>query len=150
MNGSSDNRIMPYAVEAAWVSSRWESLEKFVTRFNGDTTQDFNVSIAKLFSTLRHGPNKEDVSGIIREIREKISTSMNSSATASLQAAHDILLRCHVLADLEMVIGAHHRNDDDHRKTLDLLESRLNVIGAYFNDKQYILGIQRAAMELTR
>lgn len=75
---------------------------------------------------------------------------MNHSATASLQAAHDIMLKCHVLTDLEIITSANPRDEEDRKATMALLDGRVEVIGAYFNDKQYLLGIRRAAMELTR
>jgi hypothetical protein len=33
---------------------------------------------------------------------------------------------------------------------LESLNRRLEVLGAYLNDKQYLLGIRRAAMQLSR
>lgn len=149
-NTSSESKLMPYAVEAAWVTSRWESLSKFTTRFNGNMAQDFNISIAVLFDSLRKGDGKEAIQSTLQQIRENIASSMNESATASLQAAHDQLLRCQVLTDLELIIDANPRSEDDRRNIMALLNGRLEVIGAYFNDKQYLLGIRRAALELTR
>lgn len=149
-NASNVNKIMPFAVEAAWVTSRWESLGKFTSRFNGSTIQDFNISIATLFESLRRQCAPEEFTRAIAEIRENIAATMNASATASLQAAHEQLLKCHVLVDLEFIVGSNPKNDDERRKTMELLDGRLKVIGAYFNDQQYLLGIRRAAMELMR
>ena len=149
-NISNVNRIMPFAVEAAWVTSRWESLGKFTSRFNGSMMQDFNISIGTLFESLRSQGSPDQFTQLISEIRENIAATMNASETASLQAAHEQLLKCHVLADLEFIVGSSPQNDEEHRKTMELLDRRLNVIGAYSNDKQYLLGIRRAAMELMR
>lgn len=149
-DSSSDNKIMPFAVEAAWVTGRWESLAKFTNRFHGNTTQDFNISIATLFESLHKQQGPESFAKKLQDTREKISSSMNTSATASLQAAHGLLLKCHVLTDLEIIVGANTETEDDRRATMGLLDGRLEVIGAYFNDKQYLLGIRRAAMELSR
>ncbi|KJZ74837.1 hypothetical protein HIM_05746 [Hirsutella minnesotensis 3608] len=148
--GSSDNKIMPFAVEAAWVTGRWESLNTFTNRFQGDVVQDFNVAVAALFDSLHRKCEPQVFSRTIRSIREKIASEMTASATASLQSAHDLLLKCHVLTDLELIV--HSRNDDEEerKRTMGLLSGRLEVIGAYFSDKQYLLGIRRAAMELTR
>lgn len=112
--------------------------------------QDFNISIAALFDSLRKGGSYDQFTAIVQEIRENIASSMNSSATASLQAAHEQLLRCHVLTDLDIIVASNPTNEEEHRKTMSLLDIRLEVIGAYFNDKQYLLGIRRAAMELMR
>ena len=150
-NASSVNKVMPFAVEAAWVTSRWEALGKFARRFNGITTQDFNISIASVFESLRlQGTTIDQFKESVAGIRESIATTMNASATASLQAAHEQLLKCHVLSDLEFIVEANPKKEDDRRRIMELLDSRLEVIGANFSDKQYLLGIHRAAMELTR
>lgn len=149
-NSSSENRIMPFAVEAAWVTGRWESLEKFTNRFQGSKLHDFNMSIAYLFDSLRAGRGTEHYAEILREIRESVSSSLNASATTSLRTAHEQLLRSHVLTDIEMIITAGHHSETEHRKLLSLLDNRLNMIGAYSNDKQYLLGVRRAAMMLTK
>ncbi|KAK5991079.1 Protein kinase rad3-like protein, partial [Cladobotryum mycophilum] len=125
----SENKIMPFAVEAAWVTGRWENLANFTGRFQGSVIQDFNMSLAGLFYSLH---------------KKCSDTSFRESA------AHEMMLKCHVLTDLEIIVGAKMANEDDRSKTMALLNGRLEVIGAYVNDKQYILGIQRAAMELIR
>ncbi|CAH0039431.1 unnamed protein product [Clonostachys solani] len=149
-NSSSDNRIMPFAVEAAWVTGRWESLDKFTNRFQGSKLHDFNMSIAYLFDSLHAGRGTEHYTEILREIRESVSSSLNASATTSLRTAHEQLLRSHVLTDIEMIITAGNQSEPEHRKLLSLLDNRLNMIGAYSNDKQYLLGVRRAAMMLTK
>ncbi|KAM5379618.1 hypothetical protein ACJZ2D_003812 [Fusarium nematophilum] len=148
-DSSTDNKIMPYAVEAAWVTGRWQSLTKFTKRFHGDIIEDFNVSVAAVFDILRHKGNSAELASMLSDIRRKISSSMNTSSTASLQACHDLLLKSHVLTDLEIIVTAN-AADAARQKTLALLDRRLEVIGAYVNDKQYLLGIRRAAMELNR
>ncbi|KAH8677021.1 hypothetical protein BGZ61DRAFT_520585 [Ilyonectria robusta] len=147
---STDNKIMPFAVEAAWVTGRWPSLIKFTNRFHGDVIQDFNVSLATIFDKLHKNRASDEHLKTIRDMRDKISSAMNTSATASLQACHDHLLKCHVLTDLEIILAAKTGDEASHRKTMALLDRRLEVIGAYVNDKQYLLGIRRAAMELAR
>lgn len=149
-NASNENKLMPFAVEAAWVTSRWEILTKFTTRIAGNVTQDFNLSIAVLFDALRKNQDNQNIQSTIREMRQSIASSMNTSSTASLQAAHEQLLRCHVLTDLEMIIDSQPQGEEERRKAMMILDNRLQVVGAYFNDKQYLLGIRRAAMELMR
>ena len=141
---------MPFAVEAAWVTGRWESLLKFKSRFHGSILQDFNISMAALFESLRKNRHLDCFTGTVQSMREKIASEMTASATSSLQAAHELLLKCHVLADLEIIIGSKSGEEDERRVMMTLLDGRLEVIGAYFSDKQYLLGIRRAAMELTR
>ncbi|EQL03330.1 phosphatidylinositol 3 [Ophiocordyceps sinensis CO18] len=147
---STDSKMMPFAVEAAWVTGRWESLAKFTSRFHGDVVQDFNISVAALFDSLYNKCRPDSFSSTVRSIREKIASEMTSTATSSLQAAHDLLLKCHVLTDLEIIVGFKAGGEEERRRTMALLSGRFEVIGAYYHDKQYLLGIRRAAMELTR
>ncbi|RBR22292.1 hypothetical protein FVER53590_01978 [Fusarium verticillioides] len=149
-DASTDNKIMPYAVEAAWVTGRWESLTKFAQRFRGDPIEDFNISIATLFEKLRAKDKPKELIKIMKDIRVKISSSMNAASTSSLQACHDLLLKSHVLTDVEIIIGTKAGDEVARQTTAALLERRLEIIGAYMNDKQYLLGIRRATMELTR
>ncbi|KAJ4263990.1 serine/threonine-protein kinase M1 [Fusarium torreyae] len=148
--GQHDNKIMPYAVEAAWVTGSWKSLTKFAKRFHGNVIEDFNVSIATIFDKLGAKGKPAELSSIMNDIRVKISSSMNNSSTASLHACHDLLLKSHVLTDLEIIMNTKAGDETARQRTMALLDRRLEVIGAYMNDKQYLLGIRRAAMELNR
>ncbi|CEF77084.1 unnamed protein product [Fusarium graminearum] len=149
-DASIDNKIMPYAVEAAWVTGRWESLVKFTKRFHGDIVEDFNVSVATVLDKLMAKNKPKELSSIMNDIRVKISSSMNAASTSSLQACHDLLLKAHILTDLEIIIGTKAGDESARQNTMVLLDRRLEIIGAYMSDKQYLLGIRRAAMELNR
>ncbi|RGP60551.1 putative uvsb pi-3 kinase [Fusarium longipes] len=150
IDASVDNKIMPYAVEAAWVTGRWKSLSKFVKRFHGDTIEDFNVSVATVLDKLMTKNRPQELSSIMKDIRVKISSSMNAASTSSLQACHDLLLKAHILTDLDIIIGTKAGDDTARQNTMMLLDRRLEIMGAYMSDKQYLLGIRRAAMELNR
>ncbi|KAK2061543.1 phosphatidylinositol 3 [Colletotrichum caudatum] len=148
---STENKIVPYAVEAAWATRRWDTLSKYTSRFHGSPLEDFNVSIAKLFDALhRGGASSEVLPRMLQSMREKIASAMTHSATSSLQACHDLRLRCHVLTDLEIIAGTPTSENVAHQEVLTVLNRRLEVLGAYVSDKQYLLGIRRAAMELSR
>jgi serine/threonine-protein kinase ATR len=147
---SADIKILPFAVEAAWVTGRWESLAKFTGRFQEDLAQDFNMSVACLFDSLYRHYGSDSLDKAIQGMRDRIASSMTTSATASLNSAHEILLKCHVLTDLEVIVKTKPGNENERRKTLKLLDGRLELIGGQFSDKQYLLGIRRAAMELSR
>ncbi|KAF9871571.1 hypothetical protein CkaCkLH20_10982 [Colletotrichum karsti] len=148
---SMENKIVPYAVEAAWATRRWEALSKYSGRFHGSPLEDFNVSVAQLFSSLQQGGVEgSSFPQMLQSMREKIASAMTYSATSSLQACHDLRLRCHVLTDLEIIAGAQVADDEARQEVLTMLNRRLEVLGAYVNDKQYLLGIRRAAMELSR
>ena len=145
---SSVNKLMPFAVEAAWVTNRWESVAKFARRFQGSPTQDFNISMATLFQTLQAGRSPSLFFDTLAEIRDSIAATMNPSTTVSLQAAHEQMLKCHVLSDVELMFKAKHGKPADADRIMEVLEGRLGVMGAHFTDKQYLLGIRRALMGL--
>lgn len=145
---SADSKVMPFAVEAAWTTSRWDSLAKFIARYPGDVLQDFNMSVATLFDSLHRKNSFDSFQKTMQSIQAKIASSMTASATASLNAAHDLLLKCHVLTDLEAIVAP--EGENDRQKTIALLDGRLEIIGGRFGDKQYLLGVRRAAMELSR
>lgn len=149
-DGTTINKIAPFAVEAAWATGRWETLQKYLHLYNaGNQLEEFNLGVGSALLALKDGRTESFVSQI-QELKEKTAASMSLSATASLQTAHDAMLKCHVLADLEIIAGDHEKENGDQHEVMATLERRLEVLGAYINDKQYLLGIRRAAMELMR
>ncbi|KAI0427754.1 phosphatidylinositol 3 [Xylaria sp. FL1042] len=143
------NRIVPFAVEAAWATGRWQTMQKFFSKYQGDPSEDFNVSIAQALLYLQRGWTKEFVQAM-KAMRERVGASMTSSTTASLQACHEPILRAHVLTDLELIAGVNNDGDQHPQDILKSLSRRLEVLGSYVNDKQYVLSVRRAAMELSR
>ncbi|KAJ0123315.1 protein kinase rad3 [Diaporthe amygdali] len=144
------NKIAPFAVEAAWATGRWETLKKYLGSYKaGNHLDEFNLGVGSALLALKDGQIESFVNQI-QDLKEKTASSMSMSATASLQAAHDAMLRCHVLADLEIIAGDHKRGASDQQQVMTSLDRRLEVLGAYVGNKQYVLGIRRAAMELMR
>lgn len=149
-DGSTINKIAPFAVEAAWATGRWEVLQKYFNSYNaGDRFEEFNLGIGSTLLALKDG-RTELFCTQMQELKEKAAASMSISSTTSLQAAHESMLRCHVLADLEIIAGNCNKEELDRQEIMTMLSRRLEVVGAYVNDKQYVLGIRRAAMELMR
>lgn len=144
------NRILPFAVEASWATGRWETLEKYLQLSNADDASEiFNLGVGQALMYLKGG-DVERFREYIQMIREKVAGSMTYSATSSLRACHDAMLRCHVLSELEMIVNARHEKEDEQQALLRTLDRRLEVLGAYVSDKQYLLGLRRAAMDLMR
>ncbi|KAG9258601.1 uncharacterized protein F5Z01DRAFT_615130 [Emericellopsis atlantica] len=142
------NQVLPYAVEASWVTSRWESLRKYTSLFHGNLMEDFNISIAKIFDTLREDGNSTRALSTLEMVRISLAGTMSTSSTNSFAAAHESMLKCHVLTDLSLIIKADHQEEEGRRRIMDLLDGRLAILGAYYDDKQYLLGVQRAALEI--
>jgi serine/threonine-protein kinase ATR len=150
MKDSNESRIIPFAVEAAWVTGRWGSLAELVEKLPSTSTQDFNMSVATVFGLLHKRCTPQELSLALSDARDKVASTMDFSATASFQVAHDALLKCHALADVETIVKFRNGKDAEHQELMKTLDGRLEVIGAYHGDKQYLLGIRRAAMELSR
>lgn len=144
------NKIAPFAVEAAWATGRWDTLQKYLASYSaGDHLEEFNLGIGSALLALKSGRTDSFLSHV-QDLKEITASSMSLSATASLEAAHDAMLKCHVLTDLEIIAGDHKKQEGDQQEVMSLLSRRLEILGAYVNDKQYVLGIRRAAMELMR
>lgn len=142
-------RLLPFAVEASWATGRWKTLEKHLKITPVDIGGDFNVSIGHALLALRDGESATRFTEIVRELRESLASRLSLSTTASLQVCHDSMLRFHVLTELEMIAGTDGMNAP-RQAVLQSLDRRLEVVGAYLDDKQYLLGIRRAAMQLSR
>lgn len=137
-------------MEAAWATGRWETLKKYLGSYKtGNHLDEFNLGVGSALLALKDG-QVESFINQLQELKEKTASSMSMSATASLQAAHDAMLRCHVLADLDIIAGDHRKEASDQQGVMTSLDRRLEMLGAYVSDKQYVLGIRRAAMELMR
>lgn len=151
VEGAAIHKIAPFAVEAAWATGRWETLQKYLESQDSrkQNLEDFNLGIGSALLALKDGKTGS-FAHQIEELKERTASSMSLSVTASLQAAHDSMLKCHVLADLDIVAGDFAKEPADQQQTLTLLNRRLEVLPAYTNDKQYVLSIRRAAMELMR
>ncbi|KAK3987423.1 hypothetical protein QBC44DRAFT_351810 [Cladorrhinum sp. PSN332] len=144
------NRILPFAVEASWATGRWETLQKYLQLSNAeDASEVFNLGLGQALLCLKDG-DLERFREHIQMVRDKVAGSMTYSATSSLRACHDAMLKCHVLSELEMIVNAKDEGENGQQHLLHTLDRRLEVLGAYISDKQYLLGVRRAAMELLR
>ena len=150
LNSSSINKLIPFAVEASWATNRWKTLEHYLRLYNaGDVSEVFNLGIGQALLCLKNH-KFDEFKDHVRMLRDKVAGSMTYAATSSLKSCHDLLLRCHVLSDLEMIVDAPITGEGDSQPILAALDRRLEVLGAYTSDKQYLLGVRRAAMELMR
>lgn len=145
-SGLTASRLLPFATEASWATGRWDALQKYVSLAPPDIGGDFNVSVGRTLLAL-HGRDLGHFSKTLRTLREQIACSLSVSTTSSLGVCRDAMLKCHVLTELEMIADP---NDGCRKQVLESFDRRLEAIGAYLNDKQYILGVRRAAMQLTR
>jgi serine/threonine-protein kinase ATR len=150
-NNSLSNSTLPFAAEAAWSTGKWEQLERLLGASSyGDTNtfMDFNVGVGQALLALRRR-NGTQFQEIIAKLRELLAKSLSPSTTTSVQASHDHLVRLHTLYEIEAVSGMGTTAVRDRELILDNLDRRLDIIGAYTSDKQYLLGVRRATMTLS-
>jgi len=143
------SRILPFATEASWATGRWLALEKYTSRVSKNSGEDFNVSIGRALLAL-HKKDSELFTSTVQTLRARIACSLSTSATSSIGACHDTMLKFHALTELEMISGTVNDTSSDPTNILESLSRRLEVLGAYLDNKQYLLGIRRAAMQLSR
>ena len=145
------SRALPFAAEAAWSTGKWQHLEKLLSSFDtqGPTPLDFNVGIGKSLLALRRGDAKELIRTLAL-LRDGVARGLSPTTTASLHAAHDCLVKLHVLYEIETIGGMTGETAWSREEVLPKLDRRLKILGAYTSDKQYLLGIRRAAMQLAR
>jgi serine/threonine-protein kinase ATR len=109
-------------------------------------SQDFNAGIARSLVALRDN-NKDLFGSELLELRSSISRSFSPATTVSLSNAHSHMLKLHVLYEMEILSGFNHVPLPD---ILQCLDRRLDIIGSFTEDKQYVLGIRRAVLELSK
>ncbi|KAJ9607992.1 serine/threonine-protein kinase M1 [Cladophialophora chaetospira] len=140
-SGNPSDVLAPYAIEAAWATSRWDLLPKYIPHGGGS---DFASHLADVMLAVKHG----DEAGALRLVSESYrvtASELNPSNVSSFQASHGTLLRLHVLNDVQLIAAA---PQEDRAAILDILRGRLDVLGSNVADKQYLLGVRRAVMSL--
>ncbi|CAG8239237.1 unnamed protein product [Penicillium salamii] len=145
-NELSASRFLPFAVESSWIMSRWDKLEGYLDLCAKQGTEEFNVGIGSALDALR----RKQIGAFtdkINELRLSVARSLTTNSAASLQSCHDDMLRLHALSEVESIAKA--ESASSHPSLLSTLDRRLDVLGGYLTDKQYLLGLRRATMELS-
>ncbi|KAL9039802.1 MAG: hypothetical protein Q9180_002315, partial [Flavoplaca navasiana] len=142
--------MLPFACEASWVTGKWEKLDEYVKRACKTSGGSFNVGVGRALLALAR-KEKEAFIQIVDEVRRKTAKSLSPANTASLQACHNVLLKLHALTEIE-AISAEEKHDDSIGKSALVvsLEQRLDRLGGFNSDKQFLLGLRRAVMQSSR
>lgn len=140
--------MFPFALEASISTGKWLKLEKYLKVCHEELSNDFNVGIASALNALRNG-GKTAFNEIIQKLRLNTTRSMTANSTISLQACHDMLLQLHALSDVEAIVNAESQTATTNAELVKTLDYRLDLLGVYISEKQYLLGLRRAAMELS-
>ena len=139
---------MPFATEASWMTGKWDKLAQFLANVKAEDYGDFNVGIGSALVAL-HRKDRGGFLKIIDRLRSSTARSMSMVSTSSLQACHDTMLKFHILTEIELMSGM--KDNRIERPAMHAsLNRRLDVLGTFSSDKQYLLGIRRAVMQLSR
>ncbi|KAF2086780.1 putative phosphatidylinositol 3 and 4-kinase [Saccharata proteae CBS 121410] len=141
-------RILSLAAEASWNTGKWHTLEASLHKTPQLGSQDFNVGVGQALLALRD-KDTEGFTASIYALREGVARGLSPSTTASLQACHDHMLKLHVVYEMEAIGGAEHNLGKRREDLLVTLDRRVDILGAYTADKQFILGVRRAVMQLS-
>ena len=139
----------PFAVEASWLTGKWEKLAECLSAATEDLNGDFNVGIGRALLSL-HQKDHHRFAEIMNELRNNAARTLSPATTSSLQSCHGNLLRFHILTEVEIISGVNCQDLPDQTALLTCLNQRLEVLGAFSSDKQYLLGLRRATMQLSR
>ena len=140
---------MPRAAEASWVTGDWSLLRKELSKASASILEDFEVCISRALIALADNERNE-FHNAVKILRRDITKSLTPSSTASLQACHGPLLKLHILYELEASSGLYEPIERSRGEIITILDKRLEVLGAYLAEKQYILSIRRAVLQLSR
>ena len=149
-NSFSPNTL-PFAAEAAWSTGKWDQLERILA---GPSEQinislDFNVGVGRALLALRCR-ELDKFKRLLDGLRANTAKGLSPTSSSSLHACHDILIKLHALYEIESISGVAAGPMTSKEVILDNLDRRLDILGAYTSDKQYLLGIRRAVMQLSR
>ncbi|CAK3819966.1 kinase rad3 [Lecanosticta acicola] len=135
---------LPLAAEACWMTENLNGLEKVLSNHAQKDATEFNVGIGQCL--LRAADVSEgSFLGELQRLRKSITESLSMAGTDTLQNCHSELRNLHVIYELEALMNA----DAAQASTmLQAFDKRLAAMGSYIHDKQYVLGIRRAAMRL--
>ena len=139
---------LPFATEASWVTGKWDKLKGYLSMSEA-SDGDFNVGIGRALLALSED-NRSLFSSALDSLRLNTVRGLSTTNTTSLQGCHDSLLKFHALAELEMIGGAEEMHTSKKSSLLSLMDQRLDVLGPFVSDKQYLLGLRRAAMQLCK
>ncbi|EAS29766.2 UVSB PI-3 kinase [Coccidioides immitis RS] len=139
-------KMLPFAVEASWVTSKWDRLETYLAQRPKHGVGDFTIGVGSALAAIR--ARDQSFKNKINELRLNVAKGLTSNSVSSFQASHDSISKLHVLAEMELLTNMESESSPSRETLFDTLDRRLAILGGCISDKQYILGLRRAIMEL--
>lgn len=131
------------------MTGKWDKLRQYLTPAVEESGGDFNVRIGVALLALSQG-DIDKFSDTLNSLRHITAKSLSATNTTSLQACHEAMLRFHAITEVESISGVRAADRDDRASLLSSLDKRLDILGAFVSDKQFLLGLRRATMQLSR
>jgi len=147
--GASSELSLPFATESSWVTGKWEKLRKYLLLSTENLEGDFNVGVGQALLALSE-ERFDGFSAIVNQLRQNTASGLSATNTSSLQGCHEALLKFHVLTEIEMISDERNVDKAERSSLRTSLDLRLDELGPFLSDKQYILGIRRAVMQLSK
>lgn len=131
------------------MTGRWSKLRDCLASNTQVFEADFNVGVGRALLALSED-KLEHFTKILNNLRLSTAKGLSMTNTTSLQDCHETLLRFHVLTEIETLSGVPDRDTADKKSLTASMNQRLDVLGPFLSDKQYILGVRRATMQLSK
>ena len=131
------------------MTGRWDELRSTLEGLSVGTAGHFDVVIGCALLALHDG-NEDKFRANLDALRREAVRNLSSTSILSLQASHDIRLRFHALSEIEAISGMQDMKATNHKKLITVLNHKLEVLGAYSSEKQYVLGLRRAVIALSK
>ena len=125
------------------MTSKWQKMKEYVLACES-TDPDYFTELSRFFDAIQKSDEPSAMS-LLHDLVQHTTSRLDASSTISIHSARDTILKLTSISEVRSVIAA---NAQDRHERLSILNKRLNVIGSYDHDKQFILGIRRAAMGL--
>ena len=139
---------MPFAMEAAWTTGKWSKLTELLSKLPPDNRNDFDVGIGSALVALNQRDHQQ-FTEIVGRLRSNTIKSISIESASSLQTCHDAMRRLHVLTEMELISGIGTGRKYEKQDLMARLDQRLSILGTFVSDKQYLLGLRRAIMQLS-
>lgn len=158
------NDLLCLGIEAAWLAAELEKLKTWLSRvpLNHPVGSTFEVSIGRAIIALSES-NFNELWIYIDTARRSVSKILESSPVTSVMQAQDAMIKLHGLADLESIGSLANSSDRsvdlltsvdgdlvDHRTMSQRLNERLEILGANYDARRYLLALRRSAMKATK
>lgn len=137
-------KILGTAAQAAWNTEQWADLHSLLANSTVDSVSNFDVALGTALDAWKSG-DEARYRTVMDNLRMTVARSMSRSVTASIQSCHGQLLQLHAMHEIDMLLG----EGRPASSAQPLLRRRLEVLGTYISDKQYLLSIHRAVLRLS-